>query len=93
MDENNGAAKLGLIALVIIAGIVLAFGFLFKSADNSQQRTTTELMTRQQQMMREALDMARQAQELNRARMEMVQREVEGTQEEYASGASADADR
>lgn len=90
--EGHGLLKLMILLVAVIGGLVLGFGFLFRSGDRPMNDPSTKALADHTQVMREAVQMAREAQELNRQRMREMERAMMGeTEGELAAVESADA--
>ncbi len=96
IDDPN--LKLGIIALAILAATILGLSLIFASLDKSATAGAdgaTNVMTEQNRLMREAIDMAHEAQAMNRQRMAEMRRameEAEGYADYAEFGEYADAD-
>ena len=79
---DNGRLKLIIVLVAVIGGLVLGFGFVFKSSDQAVNSGPSP-MQQQTQMMHEAIQMAKDAQELSRQRMRDMQREMDIAEGRY----------
>ena len=73
VQPNNSKAIL--FGAIIVAGALFAIGFLTRGTAQPAQATAAPVgnyFTEQQQMMREAMDMAREAREAHREHMQMM---------------------
>jgi hypothetical protein len=86
MDDSKSVVKACVVGLVVVAALVLGFGFLFKSGDvvSTRQAAQPNPWTEQQRLMRDAMDVARESQRLAREHMEMQRREMEMYEEAHS---------
>ena len=73
-SEGGGVLKLLIVLVAVIGGLVLGFGFLFRSVEKPMQDARTSALQEQTAMMREAVQMAREAQQISRQRMDELHR-------------------